>query len=219
MRAPRAGTLAVLKLTLFVVCLVPLARLVWAANRGALGANPVEFVTRATGWWTLALLFATLVITPLRRVTGAYWVVKLRRMLGLFVFFYAAVHFMTYIWLDVWFDLAAVARDILKRPFITVGFTALVLLLPLALTSTSAMQRRLGRAWPRLHRIVYAIALLGVLHFWWLVKRDITEPLLFALAYVVLMAMRIKTFPARKFGANPPRRTDESRHPDATPIE
>jgi len=172
---------------------VPLVRLVWAAIAGALGANPVEAVTHSTGWWTLSFLCITLAITPLRRATNAHWLIKLRRMLGLYAFFYAALHFTTYIWLDVWFDAAAIAKDIVKRPFITVGFAAFVLLVPLALTSTAAMQRRLGRNWQRLHRAVYLVALLGVLHFWWLVKRDVTEPALFALAYLGLMALRSST--------------------------
>ncbi len=191
MRPPSSRTLAALKAGLFVLCLVPLVRLVWAAVAGTLGANPVEAVQRSTGWWTLSFLCITLAITPLRRATSAHWLVRLRRMLGLYAFFYAALHFTTYIWLDAWFDAASIAKDIVKRPFITVGFAAFVLLVPLALTSTSAMQRRLGRNWQRLHRAVYVIALLGVLHFWWLVKRDVTEPALFAFVYLGLMALRV----------------------------
>jgi sulfoxide reductase heme-binding subunit YedZ len=197
-RPPSTRTLAALKAGVFALCLVPFVRLVWAASAGALGANPVEAVSHSTGWWTLSFLCITLVITPLRRATNAYWLVKLRRMLGLYAFFYAALHFTTYVWLDVWFDAAAIAKDIVKRPFITVGFAAFVLLVPLAMTSTSAMQRRLGRNWQRLHRAVYLVALLGVLHFWWLVKRDITEPALFAFVYLGLMALRV---PRRTHGA------------------
>lgn len=207
MRPPSTRTLAALKAGVFALCLVPLVRLVWAASAGALGANPVEYVSRSTGWWTLSFLCITLAITPLRRATDAHWLVKLRRMLGLYAFFYASLHFTTYIWLDAWFDAAAIAKDIVKRPFITVGFTAFVLLVPLAMTSTSAMQRRLGRNWQRLHRAVYLVALLGVLHFWWLVKRDITEPVLFALVYLGLMALRV---PRRTRGAGrPPARAAE----------
>jgi sulfoxide reductase heme-binding subunit YedZ len=208
MRAPGTRTLAALKLALFLLCLAPFVRLVWAASVGALGANPIEFVTHSTGWWTLSFLCLTLAVTPLRRATNAYWLIKLRRMLGLYAFFYALLHFTTYVWLDVWFDPAAIAKDIVKRPFITVGFTAFVLLLPLALTSTSAMQRRLGRNWQRLHRAVYVIALLGVLHFWWLVKRDITEPALFALAYLILMAARVsrRAHGSRRESGRPPHR-------------
>ena len=163
MRAPSTRQLTAIRTAVFVVCLVPLARLVVVGVAGGLGANPVEAVTRSTGWWTLTFLCITLAVTPLRRATGANWLLRLRRMLGLYAFFYACLHFTTYIWLDVWFDLAAVAKDIVKRPFITVGFTAFVLLWPLALTSTNAMQRRLGRAWGRLHRLVYAIVVLALL--------------------------------------------------------
>jgi sulfoxide reductase heme-binding subunit YedZ len=175
---------------LFAACLVPLARLVYLGVNDGLGTNPVETVTRSTGWWTLFLLCATLAVTPLRRFTGWNRLLLLRRMLGLYAFFYATLHFATYVWLDVWFDVAAIAKDILKRPFITVGFTAFLLLIPLAATSTAAMQRRLGRNWSRLHRVVYVVALLGVLHYWWLVKRDLTEPILFASLLVLLLGAR-----------------------------
>jgi sulfoxide reductase heme-binding subunit YedZ len=191
LRQPSTRQLTAIRATLFVACLGPLARLVVLGMAGGLGANPVETVTRSTGWWTLALLCITLLVTPLRRATGANWLLRLRRMLGLYAFFYACLHFTTYIWLDVWFDAAKVAKDVFKRPFITVGFTAFVLLWPLALTSTNAMQRRLGRAWVRLHRLIYAIVALGVVHFWWLVKRDITEPAIFALVVLVLLAARL----------------------------
>lgn len=188
---PSTRQLNALRVAVFLVCLVPFARLIALGFADGLGANPVEAVTRSTGWWTLTLLCITLAITPLRRATGAHWLLRLRRMLGLFAFFYACLHFTTYIWLDVWFDLAAVAKDVVKRPFITVGFTAFVLLWPLALTSTNGMQRRLGRAWPRLHRLVYAIVVLGVVHFWWLVKRDVTEPAIFAIVVAALLAARL----------------------------
>lgn len=180
-----------LKPIVFVACLIPLALLVWNGVRDALGANPVEAVTRETGRWTLYLLFVTLAVTPLRRATGWNALQRLRRMLGLFAFFYAALHFTTYVWLDAWFDLAVIAEDIVKRPYITVGFSAFVLLIPLAVTSTDAMQNRLRRNWQRLHRLVYAIGVLAVLHFWWLVKIDITEPARFALALGVLFAARL----------------------------
>jgi sulfoxide reductase heme-binding subunit YedZ len=183
---------AVVKATLFAACLVPALRLAWLGWRGGLGANPIEFVTRSTGWWTLALLAVTLSITPLRRLLGQPWLLRLRRMLGLFAFFYAALHFTTYVWLDQFFDVTEIVRDVIKRPFITVGFTAFVLLLPLAATSTSGMVRRLGaRRWQMLHRAVYVIAVLGVLHFWWLVKKDVTEPSLFALAIGALLGLRL----------------------------
>ena len=170
---------------------LPLLRLVALGVSGGLGANPIEFITRSTGTWTLVGLMVTLSITPLRRMTGRTDLVRFRRMLGLFTFFYACLHFVTYIWLDQFFDPAAIARDIVKRPFITVGFTAFVLLIPLAATSTHAMMRRLGRRWQQLHRLVYPIALLGVTHFLWLVKKDLTEPLIFAAVLALLLALRL----------------------------
>jgi sulfoxide reductase heme-binding subunit YedZ len=189
---PSRRQVAVVKAALFAACLVPVVRLGWLAWRGGLGANPIEFITRSTGWWTLALLAVTLCVTPLRRLLGQPWLLRLRRMLGLFAFFYAALHFTTYVWLDQFFDVAEIVRDVIKRPFITVGFTAFVLLLPLAATSTNAMVRRLGaRRWQRLHRAVYGIAALGVLHFCWLVKKDVTEPLLFGLAIGALLGLRL----------------------------
>lgn len=180
------------KAVLFLACLVPLGRLVWLAFSGGLGANPIEFVTRSTGTWTLALLLITLSITPLRRLTGRNTLISYRRMLGLFAFFYACLHFTTYIWLDQFFEWPAIVKDVIKRPFITVGFTAFVLLIPLAATSTYAMQRRLKRRWQQLHRLVYLIAICGVAHYWWLVKKDITEPAWYALALFLLLGYRLK---------------------------
>ena len=188
---PARPQLAAIKITLFVLCLTPFAHLVWGVAYDALGANPVEAVTHSTGWWTLFLLCATLAVTPLRRATGANWLLRLRRMLGLFAFFYVVLHFLTYIWLDQWFDVMAMAKDVLMRPYITVGFTAFLLLIPLAATSTDAMRRRLGRNWQRMLRFVYLIVVFGVLHFWWLVKRDVTEPALFALAVLALLGVRL----------------------------
>jgi sulfoxide reductase heme-binding subunit YedZ len=179
------------KLGLFVLCLFPLARLVTLGVTGGLGANPIEFITRSTGTWTLVGLLLTLSITPLRRLTGWAALVRHRRMLGLFAFFYASLHFVTYIWLDQFFDLASVARDIVKRPFITVGFAAFVLLMPLALTSTQVMMRRLGRRWQQLHRLVYGIAILGVLHYLWLVKQDLGQPLIYGGVLALLLGARL----------------------------
>jgi len=190
-RLPRSNQAAWIKAGLFALCLVPSARLVYGAFANSLGANPIETITRSTGWWTLFLLMATLSVTPLRRWTGANWLLKLRRMLGLFAFFYASLHFMTFVWFDHWFDVAEILKDVVKRPFVTVGFAAYLLLLPLAMTSSNRMVRKLGRNWQRLHRLVYVIAVLGVIHFWWLVKRDVTEPLIFALAVVVLFGIRL----------------------------
>lgn len=191
MRHLRPAWVTAIKAVLFAACLVPFARLVYGAFADSLGANPIETVTRATGWWTLFLLMATLLVTPLRRVTGMGWLSRLRRMLGLYAFFYACWHFTTFIWFDHWFDVAEIAKDVVKRPFVTIGFTAFVLLIPLAATSTNAMQRRLAHNWRRLHRFVYVIAALGVVHYWWLVKRDITEPLVFAVALALLLGLRL----------------------------
>lgn len=158
---------------------------------GGLGANPIEFITRSTGTWTLVGLLVTLSVTPMRRLTGRAELARYRRMLGLFTFFYAALHFITYVSLDQFFDPAAIASDIIKRPFITVGFTAFVLLVPLAATSSNAMMRRLGRRWRPLHRLIYLIALLGVIHYLWQVKKDVTEPLIYGAVLILLMALRL----------------------------
>jgi sulfoxide reductase heme-binding subunit YedZ len=192
--APRA--LPAIKAVLFAVALAPLARLVLAGTHGwfgGLGANPVELITRSTGTWTLVFLVATLAVTPLRRLTGAHWLVRLRRMIGLFAFFYGVLHFGTYLWFDQWFDLAAIAKDILKRPFVTVGFAALLLMVPLAVTSTDAMVRRLGRRWSSLHRLVYAVAVLAILHYWWhkAGKNDFSEVGWYAAAVALLLGWRV----------------------------
>jgi methionine sulfoxide reductase heme-binding subunit len=179
------------KLWIFGICLVPLVRLIVLGGSGGLGANPIEFITRSTGTWTLVGLLVTLSVTPLRRLTGRAELLRYRRMLGLFTFFYASLHFVTYIWLDQFFDPVAIAKDIIKRPFITVGFTAFVLLIPLAATSTHAMMRRLGRRWQFLHRLIYPIALLGVIHYLWLVKKDLTEPLIYGVILALLLAVRL----------------------------
>ena len=179
------------KLWVFGVCWLPLMRLIILGGNGGLGANPIEFITRSTGTWTLVGLLVTLSVTPLRRLSGRAELIRYRRMLGLFSFFYACLHFTTYIWLDQFFDPAAIAKDIVKRPFITIGFSAFVLLIPLAATSTHAMMRRLGRRWQQLHRLVYLIAVLGVIHYLWLVKKDMTEPLIYGGVLMVLLAVRL----------------------------
>ena len=180
------------KTLLFALCLVPAARLVWLALNDGLGANPIEFVIHSLGTWTLVLLLVTLAITPLRRLTGINTLIRVRRMLGLFAFFYACLHFLAYVGLDQFFDLRQILADIVKRPYITVGFTSFVLLIPLAATSTNGMQRRLGgRRWQRLHRLVYVIAAGGVLHYLWLVKKDITEPVVYALVLILLLGLRL----------------------------
>jgi len=194
---PSQSHVSAIKAALFVAALVPFGRLavsaVWFPD--LLGANPAEFITRSLGDWCLRFLLITLAITPLRRITGWNWLLRLRRMLGLFAFFYGVVHFSSYIAFDHVFDALAILKDILKRPFITVGFTALVLLVPLAATSTNAMVRRLGaHNWRALHRLVYPIAALGVLHFWWMVKRDITEPAIYAGILALLLGYRLAVY-------------------------
>lgn len=182
-----------LKPLVFIAALVPLARLFVLGFLGLLGANPVEFVTHSTGTWALVMLCLTLAITPLRRLTGWNALIRLRRMLGLFAFFYALLHFAIFIWLEHWFDLAAALHDVAERPFITVGFLALLLMVPLAITSTQAMIRRLGRNWQALHRLIYLIAPLGVLHFWWdkSGKNDFFEPAVYGVVVAVLLLSRV----------------------------
>jgi sulfoxide reductase heme-binding subunit YedZ len=188
------------KTTLFVVCLMPLGLLIWRGFTGGVTANPIEFITHTLGWWTLALLLVTLSVTPLRRLLDMPWLLRLRRMLGLYAFFYASLHFLTWLVIDQFFDWQAIVKDIIKRPYITVGFSAFVFLLPLAATSTNAMVRRLGAArWQLLHRLVYVIATLGVVHFWWLVKSDIREPVVFAIVLTILLGVRL-IYAKRKSG-------------------
>ncbi len=182
-----------LKVALFAVSLVPFVRLLVLGFEGGLGANPIEFITHSTGFWTLTFLCITLTVTPLRRLTGWQWLVRLRRMIGLFAFFYAVLHFITYVWFDQWFALDDILADVWKRPFITVGFAAFLIMSALAFTSTHWMKRRLGRRWARLHTLIYPIIILGVLHFWWLKqdKNDLAEPWLFAWIVAVLLLFRI----------------------------
>jgi len=181
-----------IKALLFVLALAPLARLVAGVLMRSLGTNPTEFVLRTLGDWTLIFLCITLAVTPLRKLTGWNWLLRLRRMFGLYAFFYVVMHFTTYVVLDRGLDVVAIPRDILKRPFITVGFTCFVLMIPLAATSTNAMVRRLGaERWQALHRFVYFIAIGGVVHFWWLVKRDITQPAIYALVLAALLGYRL----------------------------
>lgn len=197
-------TLARLQAVLFVVALLPLARLFYLGATGGLGANPVEFVIRSLGTWTLIALVVTLSITPLRVATGWAWLMRLRRMFGLFAFFYAVVHFLAYLWFDQWFDLAAILKDVLKRPYITAGFAALLLLVPLAATSSNGWVRRLGgRNWQRLHRLVYAIAVLAVIHFWWqrAAKNDLGEPFVYSLVVGLLLGVRLLRWAQRRYGS------------------
>jgi len=180
------------KVVIFLAALVPLALLGLRALHGDLGANPIETITHATGDWTLRLIVSTLLVTPLRRITRQYWLIGVRRMVGLFAFFYGTLHFLTYIWLDKFFDWHEVWKDIAKRPFITLGFGAFVLLIPLAVTSTAGWIRRLGgRNWQRLHRLIYVAAILAVVHYWWLVKADLRKPEQYAVAVGILLAYRV----------------------------
>jgi sulfoxide reductase heme-binding subunit YedZ len=169
-----------------------LARLGWKAYEHALGANPIEVITHATGDWTIRFLLITLSVTPLRQLLKQPWLIRFRRMFGLFAFFYVSLHFLTYIWLDKSFDLHDMLADIVKRPFITVGFTAFVLLIPLAATSTAGWIRRLGgKRWQALHRLIYVSAILGVIHYLWLVKADRSGPLKYGFILAVLLGYRI----------------------------
>ena len=180
------------KPAVFLLCLVPLGLLGWHALHGGLTANPIEFITHATGDWTLRFLVITLCVTPLRKILGLPELIRFRRMLGLFAFFYACLHFTTYIWLDKFFDLSEVWKDVAKRKYITVGFTAFVLLIPLALTSTAGMIRRLGgKRWQMLHRLIYVSAALGVVHYYWLVKSAVIKPLTYGAIVAVLLLWRL----------------------------
>jgi sulfoxide reductase heme-binding subunit YedZ len=187
---------------LFALCALPALLLVRGAVQNDLGANPLEKVIHETGTWALRLLLLTLAVTPLRRVSGWSWLQRVRRMLGLFAFAYACLHFTAWVWLDQGLSWAALLADIAKRPYITVGFAAFVLLIPLAATSTRGMMRRLGRRWQRLHRLVYLSAGLGVLHFVWLVKADWLEPAIYAAILILLLALRL---PWLRRAANPRR--------------
>jgi len=180
------------KPALFVACLGPLARLLWLGFHARLGANPIEFITHSTGDWTLTFLLITLSITPLRKLTRQYWLINLRRMFGLYAFFYGTLHFLTYIWLDKFFDLHEMLADIAKRRFITAGLTGFSLLIPLALTSTTGWIRRLGgKRWQWLHRLIYVSATAGVIHYIWLVKADLRKPLEYASVLSLLFLYRI----------------------------
>ena len=180
------------KVAVFAACLVPLGILVWEGFTGGLGANPVEFIEHATGDWTLRFLAITLAITPLRKMLGLPLMIRYRRMLGLFAFFYVCLHFCTYIIFDQMLSLGGMWQDVMKRRYITVGFTGFVLLIPLAVTSTAAWIRRLGgRRWQRLHQAIYLTAVAGVIHYYWLVKSDVHKPLEYAGIMGVVLAWRL----------------------------
>lgn len=184
-----------LKVPVFLLCLGPLSVLVWKAFHEKLGANPVDVITRTTGRWTLTFLLITLSVTPLRKLAGLPWLVRFRRMLGLFAFFYGTLHLTTYVWLDKFFDVPAMLHDIAKRRFITAGMTGFAAMLPLALTSTAGWIRRLGgKRWQKLHRLIYLSAAAGVVHFIWLVKADLRKPLTYGAILCVLLLYRAAAF-------------------------
>jgi len=179
------------KVLVFILCLVPVAWLGWRGWRQDLSANPIEFITRYTGDWTLRFLVFTLAITPLRKLLGLPDLIKFRRMIGLFAFFYGCLHFTTYIWLDKFFDLGEMLHDVVKRPFITAGFTAFALMIPLAITSTTGWIRRMGgKRWQMLHRLVYLSAIAGSVHYYWLVKSAITRPVFYMSLVALALAIR-----------------------------
>ena len=190
---PSPKQLGAIKVALFLASLLPFANMAWLTVQAAL-TEPLEYITHQTGDWALYFLCITLAVTPLRRFTGWNWVIRLRRMLGLFCFFYALLHFTTFLWFDHFFDWSAMWKDVLKRPFITVGFIAFLMLVPLAATSTNGMVKRLGgKRWRWLHRLIYVIAPLAILHFWWMKagKNDFAEPILFGTIVAVLLGLRV----------------------------
>jgi methionine sulfoxide reductase heme-binding subunit len=189
-----------IKYAVFLACLLPLGMLAWDAFTQNLGANPIEKITHSTGDWTLRFLLITLSITPARRLLRLPNLIKFRRMLGLYAFFYGSLHFLTYIWLDKFFNLPEMIADIEKRKFITIGLTAFTLLIPLAITSTTGWIRRLGgKRWQMLHRLIYISAICGVIHYLWLVKADIRKPLEYAAILTVLLSYRVVVWILPKF--------------------
>lgn len=183
--------LLVVKIALWIALLAPLIFLLGAAYRDALGANPVEKILHETGYWALTILLITLAVTPIRKIAGIHWLARIRRLVGLFAFFYAFLHLASYLVLDQFFDWQNIFKDILKRPYITVGFSAFLLMVPMAVTSTQLMIRRLGGSrWQKIHQMIYLVGLLGVIHFCWLVKKDLRQPVIFALIFSVLMGCR-----------------------------
>ncbi len=193
MSEPSPQQLALIKASLFLLCLLPLARLAVGLYEDSLGANPIEFITRDLGTWALNFLLLTLTITPLRKATGWHWLLRFRRMLGLYAFFYALLHLSSYLWLDQFFDWGEILKDIIKRPFITVGMLTFFLLLPLALTSNNAAIRYLGgKRWQRLHQLIYPLTICAVLHYWWLIKLDVMLPGIYAGLLAALLMVRLR---------------------------
>ena len=184
-------TITLIKVAIWIFALLPLARLIWLGIHDDLSANPVEFVERSTGTWALVFLLITLSMTPIRLLTGQIWQIQLRRMLGLWMFFYACLHITTYVWLDYSFLWSDIVKDIIKHPYVIVGFSAFLLTIPLAVTSNSYMIKRMKKNWKKLHQLIYVIAILAILHFWWLVKKDITEPFYYAAVLIILFGIRL----------------------------
>ena len=203
MPSPRENLIRVLKVMVFVLCLGPAAILTWKGFHDLLGANPIDVITRTTGRWTLTFLLITLGITPVRRLTSMPWMIRFRRMVGLFAFFYGCLHLMTYVWLDKFFDVPEMLHDIVKRRFITAGMTGWLLMLPLALTSTTGWIRRLGgKRWQKLHRLIYFSAAAGVIHFIWLVKADLRKPLTYGAVLAALLVYRVIMWAVGRARAN-----------------
>ena len=196
MLKPDSKQFKIIKAGLFLLACLPFLRLFIFAYLDQLGANPLEAITRNTGDWTLYLLCITLSITPLRRLTGWTWLIALRRMMGLFTFFYASLHFLAFLWFDHFFDVQAMLLDVVKRPFIAMGFATFLLLLPLAITSTNSMMRKLGKRWKTLHQLIYLIIIMGLLHFWWMRagKQNFAQPLLITVIALVLLGSRLVTW-------------------------
>ena len=191
------------KIIVFLLCLLPLGFLIWKAVNGLLGADPVAVITHATGDWTIRFLLITLAVTPVRKITHQYWLIRYRRMLGLFAFFYGCLHLLTWIVIDKFFDFPEMLADIAKRRFITVGMLGFALLIPLAVTSTQKAIRKMGKRWQKLHRLIYFSAIAGVIHYWWLVKADITLPRMYALILTGLLLYRVVDWGARKRTSQP----------------
>ena len=190
-KVPGKKQIAAIKAMLFLLCLVPLLRLVWLAINDDLSANPIEFIERSTGFWSLFILLSTLSLSPIRLLTGRAWQLQLRRMLGLSMFFYACLHIASYLWLDYSFNWADIVKDIIKHPYVLVGASAFILTVPLAITSNNLMMKLLRERWKQLHKMVYLIAILGVVHFLWLVKKDIREPLFYMAVLALLLGIRL----------------------------
>ena len=184
--------LVLIKSLTFALCLIPLGQLLWWFFTDSFSPNPVEDIQHYSGEWALRLLLVTLAMTPLRRLSGWRWPIRIRRMLGLFAYFYMCLHFANYLVFDLTFDPVLLAEDLIKRRYITVGFACWLFLLPLAVTSTNGWQRRLGRRWKQLHQLIYPAAILAILHFLWLVKADLLEPLIYAVILVLLLALRMR---------------------------